>query len=149
MFEAEQQLAPAREAKKSWGEAAATPETCDTFSRLPAGIQTLVGVPMRSAVSTLPSVPRGTTMMSAPRRSAARRRLVLAPCTIKTVERPSPAMSSAQAKISQLRRGLREMFLRARVRRLMKTILSSPANRRRPPSWMGGVPESRRFSAAL
>ena len=87
---------------------------------------------MRSAVSTLPSVPWGTTMMSAPMRSAARRRLVLAPWTIKTVERASPAMSSAQAKISQLRKGLREMFLRARVRRLMEMMLPSAAYRWRP-----------------
>ena len=35
MFEAEQQLAPESEARKSWGEAASTPATRATFVEVP------------------------------------------------------------------------------------------------------------------
>src|SRR5512139_1283851 len=97
----------------SWGEAAATPGTRAIFSRFSCGIHTLTGLPMSSALSTLVSVPSGTTMMSAPSRLSARRRLSSAPRMINTVDKENPATTRAHRNTTQLLNALPLMLLQA------------------------------------
>src|SRR4030042_6101658 len=98
----------------SWGVAAATPGIAAIFARLLSGIQTSVGLPIKRAVSTLVVVPSGTTMISAPKRSFARRRLFSVPRRINMMTMAKPATRKAQIATTQLRKELPAMFLIAR-----------------------------------
>src|SRR5512137_27141 len=81
--------------------------------RLALGIHMRVGVPISSAPSMPVWLPWGTTMMSAPRRSLARRRLFCAPRMIRVVVSAKPATTSAHSSTAQLRKELPWIFLSA------------------------------------
>src|SRR5512135_318931 len=103
MSDTEQQEAPVRVDKYNCGEVCATPVTAATFCWVEAGIQMDAGLPINRAVSALVSEPWGTTTMSAPRRSRARRRLVSAPRMIRVVPTVKAARMKAHRPITQLR----------------------------------------------